>query len=506
MKRVVCNKELRDSMAYAINLLCDTVKMTLGPGGSNAIIDHSLLNPYITNDGVTIAENIESDDVVVNTILELAKEATIKTNENVGDGTTTTLVLLQGIYNEGIKLINQGISPILLKKEFDKVTNTIVNKLKEISRKPTKEELLYISRISSNDVEIGNLIYDAYIKIKNKNSIIIKEGEYDTYARFLKGYTFDTDIPSPHFINNNEVIYDYSYILLSDSIIYSLEQISSILNYINENNKSLVIVATDYEETFINEILSLVINEGYKIVLLKNPQYGFKQLNLLRDLSSISLASINHDYYDIKSLGFVSQIRIDKDVTTISFESNKEIKKRIIELEKTLLDENDEFEKEYYHKNIAMLKNKVAEIVVGSPTKVERREKKMRFDDALCSISSAYNGILVGSGLSLYKISNELNDDIYSSVYKNALKFPLKQILSNAGVDKALEGIISSNYEKIYNVVTFEYESVENTKIIDSLEVVINSVVNATSIAGMLLTTNCLIINENNDKVDNNIV
>ena len=506
MKKVICNDELRKNIENAINLLCNTVKMTLGPGGSNAIIDHSLSNPYITNDGVTIAENIESDDIVVNTILELAKEATIKTNENVGDGTTTTLVLLQSIYNEGIKLIDQGISPMVLKKEFDNIKDIIINKLKENSRKPTKEELLNISNVSSNDTEIGNLIYSTYIRIKDKNSIVIKEGEYDTYVRFLKGYSFDTDIVSPYFLKSNETIYNSSYILLSDSIIYSLEEISSILNFINENNKSLIIIASDYEETFINEILSLVINEGYKIILLKNPQYGFKQLNILRDLSSISSASINHDSYNIKSLGFVPQIKINKDITTISFELNEEIKNRIIQLEKILSNEIDEYEKDYYYKNIAMLKNKTAEIVVGSPTKAERREKKMRFDDALCSISSAYNGIVVGSGLPLYKISEELNNDIYSSVYKIALKSPLKQILSNAGADDALKNILSSNYKKVYNVVTSKYESVENTKIIDSLEVVINSLVNATSIAGMLLTTKSLIINENNDKVDNNIV
>lgn len=506
MKKVICNKELKDSIKYAIDLLCNIVKMTLGPGGSNAIIDHSILNPYITNDGVTIAENIESDDIVVNTILELAKEATIKTNENVGDGTTTTLVLLQSIYSEGIKLIDSGISPIFLKRKLDNNLDIIINKLKKYSRKPTKEELLKIANVSASDIEIGKLIYDVYSKIKDKNSITIREGEYDTYIKYLKGYMLDTDIASSYFFTSNEIVYNSPCVLLSDSIIYSLNEISSILNYINECNKSLVIVASDYDEQFINEILSLVINDNYKIILLKNPQYGFKQLNILKDLSSISLASINHSSYDIKSLGMVKQIKIGKDVTNLTFELNNEVKKRIDELNNILKSESDEYEKSFYLKSISMLKNKTAEIIVGAPTKIERRERMMRFDDALCSICSAYNGILVGSGITLYKVSEELDNDLYSNIYKVALKTPLMQILINAGIENnVLKNIIDSKYNKLYNVNTFEYENVDNTEVLDSLDVVINSLINATSIAGMLLTTNSLIINENDNKINDDL-
>ncbi|MBQ6282379.1 MAG: hypothetical protein IJK66_02435 [Bacilli bacterium] len=506
MKRVVCNEELRESMKSAINLLCDTVKMTLGPGGSNAIIDHSTLNPYITNDGVTIAENIESDDIVINTILELAKEATAKTNENVGDGTTTTLVLLQSIYNEGMKLIDSGISPILLKRKLDSYLNVTVQKIKSYSRKPSSNELLDIACISANDLEIGKLVYEVYSKIKDKNSIVIKEGEYGTYVKYLKGYVLDTDIASSYFFTNNEIIYNSPYVLLSDSIIYSLNEISSILNYINECNKSLVIVASDYDEHFINEILSLVINNNYKIVLLKNPQYGFKQLNILKDLSCISLASINHSSYNIESLGMVKQIKVGRNFTTLTFEFDNQVKERIDELNNILKLETDEYEKDFYLKSIAMLKNKMAEIIVGAPTKVERREKVMRFDDALCSISSAYNGILVGSGITLYKVSEELDDNLYSNIYKEAIKMPLKQILINAGVSSdVLKKIVDSGYSKLYNVTSCKYENVDSTKVLDSLDVVVNSLVNAVSIAGMLLTTNSLIINENSNKVDYNL-
>ena len=506
MKKVISGDELKNSIKYAIDLLCDTVKMTLGPGGSNAIIDHSLFSPYITNDGVTIAENIESDDIVINTILEVAKESTIKTNENVGDGTTTTLVLLQSILNEGMKLIDNGVSPILLKRKLDSITSIIVEKIKSYSRKPTNSELLSIANISSNDLEIGKIVYDTYLKIKDKNSITIKEGEYSTYVNYLKGYTIDTDIASSYFFTSNEIVYDSPYVLLSDSIIYSLEEISMILNHINEHNKSLVIIASDFDEHFVNEILSLVINENYKIVLLKNPQYGVRQISILQDLSCISLANINHDTYPLKSLGLVKKIRIDKNNTTIDFLLNSKVKDRIIELKNILNNEADEYEKAFYSSRIAMLKNKTAEIIVGAPTKIERREKKMRFDDCLCSISSAHNGIVIGSGITLYKVAEELCENEYSNIYKKALKTPLKQILFNSGIDEAvLKEIIDNNFNKVYNVNTFEFEESLNTKVLDSLDVVVNSLINATSIAGMLLTTNSLVINEKVDKLTDNL-
>ena len=224
MKKVISNDELYIKMKEAINLLCNTVKITLGPKGNNVIIDHSSFSPFITNDGVTIAENIESDDEVINTILSLAKEASIKTNENVGDGTTTTLVLLQGIFNEGLNLIKNGKNPIILKKELYESLNKIIDKLNNISKKPKNRDLLNIAITSSNDIEIGTNIYKAYIKTKNINAIKIKESNNTkTNIEFLKGYSFETILASNYFLNeNNEINYYSSYLLIIHNILNNI--------------------------------------------------------------------------------------------------------------------------------------------------------------------------------------------------------------------------------------------------------------------------------------------
>jgi len=206
MKKVINGEDLKIKMKNAIDLLCNTVKTTLGPKGNNIIIDHSDFTPFITNDGVTIAKNIESDDVVINTILELAKEATIRTNENVGDGTTTTLVLLQSIFDEGLKAIDKGVSPIILKRELDELLKEIVLRIESKSRKPKNSELLNIAQVSANGKEIGEIVFEVYSKIKDRNSITIKEGIDKTVVNYLKGYTFDTIIASEYFFSEEKEI------------------------------------------------------------------------------------------------------------------------------------------------------------------------------------------------------------------------------------------------------------------------------------------------------------
>ena len=490
MRKVVSGSDLQDKMIFSVNLLCDTVKCTLGPKGNNVIIDNSDNIPYITNDGVTIAKNIESDDEVINTILELAKESTINTNDNVGDGTTTTLVLLQSIFNEGIKEIKNGKNPIILKKELDISLKEVIELIKNKSRKPNEKELLNIARISGNDIEIGNIIYDVFSKIKDKDFINLVEGKKDS-INYIKGYVMDTILASPYFLENKEIIYDNPYILLSDSVIYDLECISEILDY--TKNKSLIIISTDYDDNFINQILSLVINEKYKIVLLKIPEYGNRQINILKDIECISLGKINHENFDIKKLGMIRKIKINKENTILDFSINSDIKNRILELKSYINNENDDYEKEFYKKRLSMLKNKTAEIIIGGNSKTEIKEKKMRYEDALCSISSAYNGVLIGSGLVLYEISESINNNIL----KNALKSPLKQIIYNAGLDNNIISKIEDNkYKQIYNVSTDKFEDINLTNIIDSTDVVFNSIINATSVAGMLLSTTSLVINE----------
>ncbi len=501
MKKVVSGNILKEKMIEAIDLLCDTVKVTLGPKGNNVIIDHSNFSPFITNDGVTIAENIESEDEISNTILELAKEASIKTNEIVGDGTTTTLVLLQSIFKEGLKVVDSGVSPIILKQELDKSLETIIKLLKSKSNKPTNNDLLNIATISSNDKEIGKLICEAYLKTKSKYAIkIIETNNTECSINFINGYNFETVIASPYFFNEvNKINITNCKILILDKTLEEIEEIANVLNEVLKKNLNLVIIAQDYDNYLINEIISINMENESKIYLLKSPNYGKKQKSILKDISIITGANIINNMASLNDLGNILQININDEITNISFKMNNNIKLRIEELENQIKNSDNSLDKDFYNNTIAMFNTCLANINVGATTITERREKKMRFDDALCAIDISSDGVLPGTGLTLLEISDNLelknNGD---NILKDAIIMPIKQIMSNAGLDSnfIIEEIRNSGYKKLYNVKCNTFEIVTETCVIDPAEVVINSLKNACSIAGMLLTTSNLVINE----------
>jgi len=498
LKRVVSNEELQEKMLEGIKLLCGTVKTTLGPKGSNVIIDHSTFSPFITNDGVTIAENIESEDPVINTILELTKEASIKTNETVGDGTTTTLVLLESIFLEGRKLIEEGYSQVILKKELDELTLKIIEEINKESKIPIIKELESIVNISANDNNIGKILIEAYKKV-GASAIKIKEHyKEETVINYLKGYYFDTLIASPYFFKEDKINLDNPKILITNKEIKEIEDISNVINYVLKTNENLVIIAKDYSEYFVNEIINLYYENNLKIILLKSPGYGKEELDILSDIAVISNTNIvyNLDDININYLGQIESILIEKDKTKISFKMNEKVEKRIKELEKN---NNKNIED-----RLAMFKSGTAEILVGAVTTTERREKKMRFDDALCALNSANKGVVPGSGIILLKLSEKLKDVEVNKILKIALTKPIIQILENAGLekDKILNTIKENNYEILYNIKKDTYENVLETEVLDTTEVLINSLKNAISIAGMLLTTTSLIINEYQNNIN----
>lgn len=490
MKKVVSGLILREKMNEAINLLCGTVKTTLGPKGSNVIIDHSSFSPFITNDGVTIAENIESDDVVVNTILTLAKEASIKTNEVVGDGTTTTLVLLEAIYNYGIKLIDEGVSPLIIKKELDNSLLNVLDLIDKCSSSASKEDLLLVATNSANNEEVGKNISDAFSKVKNKNGILIKEGNLDkTVINYIKGYTFETVLASPYFLHANEIEFNNPYLLIHNGIIEDIEYIAENSNYIISNNESLIIIAKDYSNEVIEQVLSLYLDENINIILLKNPEYGIKEYYFENDIKAI---------LDNQTNGFktVKSIKITKDKSTIIFNKNSSLDTYIESL-KTLKFDN-EIDNNYINEKKSMFENGIAEIIVGANTVTERRELKMRYDDALCAVSSCKDGIVPGSGIVYTLISEQLNSNtVGDKILKKALNEPLKQIIINSALNESiLDEIKKSNYQKIYNVKSDKFENINTTIILDPCLVIKSALKNACSIAGMLLTTNSLVINE----------
>ena len=472
MKKVIMGEKLDEIVINAVNLLCDTVSTTLGPKGNNAIISASSLPAFVTNDGVTIARNIESDDIEINTILEILKEASIKTDEIVGDGTTTTLVLLKELMNYTSLLVKKGISKYDIKRKLNAEEIIIKELIKKYSHIPNNEELKSIAITSAKDENIGLIIYDVFKKIKNIVGIdITTSNKESTVVTFYKGYTIDTLIASQYFFKDTNEI--------------------KLIN-------PYIIMAPDFDEDVVNKVLSLNFDNEVKIYLLKNPEFGKRQYTLLNDLQSICNCKTYKNIFNHKNVGGVKEVIIDKDKTHFYFEHN--INDYISKVEREKENLNDDFEIEYYEKRISMLKNGLATIEVGAKTVSEAREIKMHYDDSLHAISSAINGVSVGGGITYLKVSSFLNNDF---ILKEILKSPFRQILKNANLNyEDIEKEITNKYQRIYNVKTDSYENVENTSVLDSTEVLIKSLENAISITNLLLNTNSLVINEQIKNID----
>ncbi len=511
MKKVITGEELNVCKLKAIELLCGTVKNTLGPRGSNAIIDHSMFSPFITNDGVTIARNIESEDERINTILTLAKEASIKTDETVGDGTTTTLVLLESLFKSGLAKIKDGLNPHLLKNELDEALENIIEEIKKESKIPTEENYYNIASIAASNKNIGKLITRMYLKVGS--AIKIEESKTsETYTKIINGYSFEPLLASPYFFNNtNEIIYKNSLILIMLKEVNEIGEISEIINYTIEKRIPLVILATDYTEEVINEVLSLNLSKITNVTLLKLPEYGLHQMEVLKDLEIISNAKIakSSDELSLNNLGKCEEIKITKELATINNNlQSKVIKRYINNLKEKISTIDDDFELEFQSNRLSKLTNGIGIIYVGATTTTEAREKKMRFDDAFCALNCAANGIIPGSGLILLKIKENLETKNNGSIIlKEALDKPFMQILENVGINPSniYNKIKASDFDIIYNVFENKFETISKTKVIDPTTVVITSLKNAVSIAGMLLTTTSLIINEQQESINYNL-
>lgn len=502
MKKVVSGKDLQEKMLESIELLCGTVKKTLGPKGNNVLIDHSNYSPFITNDGVTIAKNIESDDESIGAILEIIKEASIKTNEEVGDGTTTTLVLLESIYKNSLEYISECMNPIILKKELDKSLEIILNLLENLKRKPTNNDIKNIASISAGDKVLGDFAYQVMNKV-SKDAITIKEvTENELTVNYFKGYRTDTTLASPYFLNNDHLLnLNDAYILLYNTAFTDLEKLSFLLNDILKNKRSLVIIANNFSESVVEELVSISLRENIPICLLKIEEYGMHVYEILKDIECITNARIILDEDNVNSMdvGIINNIEITKDNIRINFGMDSNIKKYIDKLKSEMKEVKDDLEKSFYEKRIAMFTNGLAVVNIGAPTKTECLEKRMRFEDAICAISVTNEGVLTGGGISLLQISNKLNvSNSVEGIWKEVLKKPFEQILENAGqnISEIEKNIINNNYEVIYNVYNDTFEDKMNSSVIDPFLVIKKSLINAVSIAGMLLTTTSLVINE----------
>ena len=505
MNVVVKNDDLRKVMLDSVNMLCDAVSSTLGPSGNNVLISNSDTSPFITNDGVTIAEFIKSDDLKVNAILEIVKEASMKTNELVGDGTTTTLVLLQSIYNLGLKEIIQGKNSIELKKELNNILNKILEKIDKLKRLPSKEDLINIASVSSGDKVLGEFLTNIYLEIGNTYGIKIEESNNEnTYYEINNGYNVSiNELSNLYFQDKKEIELNSVHILLINDYLSDLEMISEIINEGINRDKKILIIAKECDEKVMEEILLLHLQEHKNIFLTSISEYGERCESILKDIEFITNSKIKNSYESISwsDLGYINKLIINKDELCIM--NNCDNKERIEALKSELDKCVDSYDKDFISERISKLNDKRASVFVGGLTKTEIKEKKMRMIDALCALTASIDGVLVGEGITLLKISEELNEnDVSSKIMKESLKVPFYKIMENAGVSplEIYDSIEKSNYNLIYNIEEERFENIKETNIIDPANVLKEALKNAVSIASMLLTTNYLVINEEDIK------
>lgn len=503
MKKVITKDELKEVMVDAVNSLCDTVSSTIGPTGNNILINNSDQTPFITNDGVTIASNIESDDKRINTVLEIVKEASLKTNELVGDGTTTTLVLLQSIFNLGLEEINKGKNKILLKNELLNYSDIITKKILKNKQEVSYDNLLNIALTSSNDLEIAKLSTEVFDKVNSKYSIKLEESLNDlTYYEIKRGYTIPiNNISNMYFSKNKNINLNDVYILLLRGYLSNLEDISEVINECFNNNKNIIIFVEGMDESIKNELLVYYLSEHKNIFITEIEEYSTHKESIYKDIMTLTNSTIkNIDYESVvlSDLGFINNINISKEEVNLSVENTK-TKLLINELNEELNNIKSDYEKEFIRTRLSKLENGIAYIYVGGITKSEKREKLMRYEDTICALQVAKEGVTIGEGITYLKVANELDDnDAACSIVKKSLEKPFEKILENLGKDSNFykEEIIKSNFKKIYDYKTDNLISINKSNIIDPINIVTTSFKNALSIAAILLSTSSLVINE----------
>ena len=502
MKKVLYGEELREKILEAVELLGNTVSTTLGPTGNNVLISNGESAPFITNDGVTIASSLESEEKEMNAILEILKESSLKTNELVGDGTTTTIVLLQSIIKEGMEEIRKGKNPLTLKKELQESLEKILPLLEEKKKTPTKEDFFSTASTSANSKEIGKILSDVFSKVHRKSSITLEESmDEETHILTRKGYIVEINsLSSLYFQKEKKISLKNPSILILKGYLENLEYISECINECLRENRPLVIVTEEMEEILSQELLSYYLNEGKELFIISLSELGTHRDQEQLDLSILSGATIkNVDYEKVlcKDLGRVEEIILEREQVTIA--SKKNIQEYLLSLKKELEEVTSDYEKEFQEKRLSNLEDDKITIQIGSCTKTEMKELKMRYEDALCALEVARKGILPGEGIPLLEIGDNLIiETTGDEITKKALSSPFYKIIENMGEspEKLHKKIQENQYQKIYYLETSSLEDISNTKILDPLEVVITSCKNAFSIASMLLTITHLVINE----------
>ena len=525
-KEIKFGEEARKSLLNGVNKLADTVKVTLGPKGRNVVLDKSFGAPLITNDGVTIAKEIELDDAFENMGAQIVKEVSIKTNDVAGDGTTTAMVLAQSMIKEGIKNVAAGGDPMAIRRGMDKTTKAVVDELKKISVDVNgKEDIARVASISADNEEVGQLISEAMEKVSKDGVITIEESKTSqTELNVVEGMQFDKGYVSPYMVTDTEkmeAIMDNPYILITDKKISNIQEILPLLESLMQQSGKLVIICDDIEGEALSTLILNKLRGVINVVAVKAPGYGDKRKQMLEDIAILTggeviTSDLGLELKDttIEQLGRAKQVKVQKENTIIvdGMGDKEKIAARVANIKAQIAEEHSEFEKENLQERLAKIAGGVAVIGVGAATEVEMKEKKLRIEDALSATKAAVEeGIVAGGGTAyintipaVEKVVEGLKDDekIGGKIILKALEEPAKQIAVNAGLEPAVivEKIKNSNPGVGFNAATEEYVDMKKAGIVDPTKVSRSAIQNASSIASMILTTESIVANKKEEK------
>ena len=519
-KEISFNRDARERLRAGVDALANAVKVTLGPKGRNVVIQKSFGAPQITKDGVTVAKEIELEDAVENMGAQMVKEVASKTADIAGDGTTTATVLAQAMINAGLKNVAAGANPMDLKRGMDKAVRKVVENLKEQSEQigDDFEKIKQVAAISANnDEEIGALIADAMKRVTKDGVITVEEAKgTDTYVDEVLGMQFDRGYLSPYFVTNTEDMtaeYESPYILITDRKISNMADIVPVLEKVVGSGRSLLIIAEDIESQALGVLVVNRLRASLKIVAVKAPGFGDRRKAMLEDIAVLTGGTVISEEKGYKlenagleHLGLAEKIEVDKDNTTIINGKGDEelINSRIAQIKQQIIATTSDYDREKLQERLAKLSGGVAVLYVGAPTEVEMKEKKDRVDDALHATRAAIEeGIVAGGGVALVRAIKVLtnakgtNEDetIGMAIVKKALEAPLRIIAENAGVEGSvvLQRVSNSKDAMGYNARTDKYEDLKKAGVIDPTKVTRIALENASSIAGMVLTTECVV-------------
>ena len=520
-KEIKFDIESRDALKRGVDALANAVKVTLGPKGRNVVIEKSFGAPHVTKDGVSVAKEIELEDKVENMGAQMVKEVASKTNDIAGDGTTTATVLAQAIVREGLKNVAAGANPMDLKRGIDKAVTAVVENLKSQSQSvgDSAEKVKQVASVSANNDEtIGSLIAEAFSKVGKEGVITVEEAKgIDTTVDVVEGMQFDRGYQSPYFVTNAEKMVaelDNPYILLVEKKISSMKELLPVLEPVAQQGKSLLIISEEVEG---EALATLVVNKlrgSLKIAAVKAPGFGDRRKAMLEDIAILTGGQVvseergfNMDNVTIEMLGRAEKVTIDKDNTTIvnGAGNEEEIKGRVNQIKAQMESTTSDYDKEKLQERLAKLAGGVAVLYVGAASEVEMKEKKDRVDDALHATRAAVEeGIVAGGGVALLRAKTVLstlkadNADEATGIQivSRAVEAPLRTIVENAGLEGSVvvAKVAEATGDFGYNAKTDEYTDMLKAGIIDPKKVTRVALENAASVSGMILTTECALI------------